>query len=105
MKKTHVPQLGSDKLRLAIEDLAKLNIGTPAKRQISNILYAAANPDNERIDVVLKTLPNARRRNVEKTAQEVSKVTNKVVSRGRAKLMDMSQAEWSALVQNAQNEV
>ena len=69
---------------------------------LGNILKSAANPNNERIDVVISTLPERRKKNVQKTARAVGNVTKTIAERGKLGLMEISETEFQELV-NAAN--
>jgi hypothetical protein len=101
---SHVPALDNLQLEAALLRLQDVPISKDARNTLADILKAAANPDSERIDVVIKTLPPERRRNVDRTAARVSKVTKGVTARARAGLQDMSEEAWNRLVDEANDE-
>lgn len=103
-KRTHVPQLQPNDLTVALDNLANLKIPTASKRVLGDILRAAANPNNERIDVIVKSLEPTRQKLVKKTARQVREVTRDVTSRGRAGLEEMSDEEWQKLVDSSERE-
>jgi len=65
------------------------------------MLQAAANPDAERPEMVAATLPGERRQNVQATMQTLHSITGGVAQRGRQALLDMDDAEWQKLVDEA----
>ncbi len=87
-------------LTVALDNLANLKIPTASKRAIGDILRAAANPNAEKIDVVVSTLDQSRQKLVKKTARQVREVTQDVTRRGRAGLEAMSDDEWNALIES-----
>jgi hypothetical protein len=96
-KRTHIPALGDSDLIVALDKLSKLNIPKAGKDRIGEILRAASNPDNERVDVVVKSLPEKRKSMIAKTARQVGDVARGVMARGRARLESMSDEEWERL--------
>jgi hypothetical protein len=101
---SHIPALDSLQLTAALQKLGLLNIDRTSKGAIADILKAASNPEAESLPVVLASLPKERRRNVDRTAARVSKVTKGVTARARAGLQDMSEEAWNRLVDEANDE-
>lgn len=58
--RTHIPQLTPNDLAIALQRIDLLDIPDNAKRQLKAMLRTAANPNNEQIDTIIKTLPKAR---------------------------------------------
>jgi hypothetical protein len=86
-----------DTLKVKLDELANLPISSPAKDIIGAILRAASNPQSEDIRTVIKTLPQERRKNVERTVKAISRVTSSVMRRGKAGIMNLSDDEWEKL--------
>lgn len=61
-------------------------------------INAAANPDAEKVDVVIQTLDPAERAIVIQSAQEYMQTLSQVGQRGRMGLMGMTDQEWDDLV-------
>lgn len=97
----HIPAPKPERLKLALAALEKAVMPTAAKRYLADVLKAAANPNAERIDVVISTLPHGRRENVQATAAEIGVTAKAAVKRGRMALMGMSADEWDKLVEEA----
>lgn len=97
-QRTHVPKLPKDNLTVALQNLETLKIPAASKRALGDILRAAANPNSEKIDVVVSSLEPARQKLVKKTARQVREITQDVTSRARKALEDMSDEEWQRLV-------
>lgn len=57
---THIPQLSANDLEIAIRRIDQLAIPETAKRQLKAMLRTAANPQNEELETIIKTLPKAR---------------------------------------------
>lgn len=100
LKRKHVPQLPKDSLALALQKLESVPITASAKRALGDILRAAANPNAEKIDVVVGSLDEPRKKLVTKTAKAVREVTQDVTARGRVGLEALSDAEWNALIES-----
>jgi hypothetical protein len=66
------------------------------------ILQAAANEHSEDIEVVIATLDDERKKNVNATRQTVAQFTGDVVRRGGNQLDQMDNAEWERLVEAAE---
>lgn len=101
-KRNHIPALNELELNAALAQLqATPGLTAEARATIEAMLRAAANPNAERIDVVIANLEQERKANVEATTQTINRVTGSVTSRARRALLDMSEAEWTALVNEA----
>jgi hypothetical protein len=98
-----IPRLSPEKLQLAIQEVQASRLSAAAKQTVIAMLQAAANPDSQRIDVVLRTLQPDRRRTIERTASKVNEATNKTLARARAALLELSDDEWQRLVDDANN--
>lgn len=97
-RRKHIPALSADKLELAVQQIQTLPISKGAKAQLTAMLQAAANPDAERPDVVLKTLEPERQANAQETMQRVGDFFDGVTMRGRAALLEISKEQWDALL-------
>jgi hypothetical protein len=103
-KRTHVPALSPDSLKVTLDRLNSLQVSADVRHTIADILKAASNPDNEKIDVIIKTLAPERLKRVEKTAKQVRETTREITTRGRAGLLAMSDSEWDEMVRKANSE-
>lgn len=97
-KRKHIPSLSPLELEAALARLKESELDTDSKAQLEAMLRAASNPNNERIDVVLDTLPYERQRDVLDVAKVINAATKRATKRGRAGLQAMSDAEWDKLV-------
>lgn len=97
-QRKHVPALDAKSLRIALEDLQALNVDDLIKRQVADVLKAASNPDSERIDVVIRSLPKEQRKMIDKTAKGLNALNADVQARGKGRLDAMSEGEWERLV-------
>lgn len=102
-QRKHVPALDAKSLRIALEDLQALKVDDLIKKQVGDVLKAASNPDSERIDVVIKTLPKEQRKMIDKTAKELNVLSAEVQARGKRKIDSLSDAEWQKLVDDSIN--
>lgn len=96
--RTHLPALKGKRLEWALSELDASALPVMAKQQLRAMLQAAANPNAERVDVVITTLPPERRAEVEQAAADVARTMHGAVTRGASGLMDMSDDEWQRLV-------
>lgn len=103
-KRDHLPALNELELQGALAQLRSLTLSEEGKAAIEAMLRAAANPNAERIDVVIASLEQERRQNVEGTTQAINRVTGSVTSRARRALLEISGAEWNRLVEEANKE-
>ena len=101
-KHKHIPPLTSAQLELALQ---KVNddptLSRAAKRQLAEMLKAAANPASQSVDAIIATLSTARRKDVEDTAASVARATVKTARRGSKALRAMDEAEFNRLVEKA----
>lgn len=102
-KRKHIPALKPDQLTQAIQKLQEAKLPPAAKQQLERMLLAAANPQNETVEVIIQTLPAHRRKRIQATAEGLHKNMQAVISRAKRSLMDMSNAEWERLVEEANN--
>lgn len=70
-KLTHIPPLSRDSLIVAAQRIDRLAIPDAAKRELKRMLSAASNPDNEKIETIIKTLPKARQEEILRIFDEV----------------------------------
>ena len=103
-RRKHLSALSADKLELVQQKIDALPISKGAKAQLKAMLKAAANPDNERVDVIIATMPKDEQANIAATAQAVTNISASIMTRGRNALNDMSEAEWNRLLDEAENE-
>lgn len=98
----HIPALNPLELEAALARLgAAPGISKAGKRLIRQMLTAAANPNAEAPEVVIETLPVERRTDIKQTITEVGAVMRGVSQRGERALLQMSDAEWERLVNDA----
>ena len=100
----HIPALSPEKLELALQELETLKLTPAAKTQLGDMLKAAANPNSERADVVIKTMTPEEQANIAATITSLTGVQDSIVARGKQALMDMSDEEWQSLVDEANSE-
>lgn len=102
-KRTHIPPLAPAQLDLALEMLNSAKLPARAARQLADILRAAADPEAEDPKAVLRALPAARRRNAARTAMVSRKAAQRALKRGGARLLEMPDDEWDALMNETQD--
>lgn len=103
-RRTRLPSLNPTQLQAANERIDALPVHASAKQQLKAMLGAAANPDNERPDVVLRTLGKERQQNAALTQQAVGATLTGTVQRGGLALAQMDEATWQKLVDEANGE-
>lgn len=69
---THIPALAPNDLEIALQRIDMLAIDPAAKRQLKAMLKAASNPDTEKIETILKTLPKARQEEIQRIFDEIA---------------------------------
>jgi len=100
----HLPQLNPLELEAALARLQQTNLSPAGKALIASQLRAAANPNAEAPEVVIKSLAKERRADVETTQLNLGGMTARITSRGGAALLALSDAEWDALVNEANDD-
>jgi len=68
------------------------------------MLEAAANPAAEAPEVVIQSLEAERRDNILETVNVLNRFTGGLAARGTARLLEMSDADFNALVDAANDE-
>lgn len=99
----HIPALDDVRLAAALQQVDALKIDRASRGVLADILKAASNPDAESLPVVLASLPKPRRRSVDKTAAQIQAITRGIMTRARDGLSALSDADWDALVDKANN--
>lgn len=94
----HVPGLRADTLKVKLSELRALDVHERVKQDVADILNAAANPDHGKPSVIVKSLPKERQALIQKTAKAVKAISDDVMARGKQRLLEMSEQEWDALV-------
>lgn len=95
----HLPALTPLELEAVQQRLtAAPNISTAGKAVVMQSLRAAANPNAESPDVVIKTLDADEKRAVKEAQAGYTQALNAPLSRGRARLMQMSADEWDKVI-------
>lgn len=100
-KRKHIPALNPAELEQAIERLKDAKLPPAAKRTLEAMMRAASNPANETVEVILRTLPKHRQERIKRTANTVHKHMQSVTDRAKQALLDMPDAEWDRLVEEA----
>lgn len=100
----HLPQLNPLELEAALARLAQTNLSAAGKALIASQLRAAANPNAEAPEVVIKSLAKARKEDIQQTQTDLGGMTALITARGGAALLALSDAEWDALVNEANTE-
>lgn len=99
--RSHIPALSPAQLEKAIAGLGVARISERGRSHLEQMLRAAANPNAERIDVVIASLDDERKRNVSQTAKALADLTRERVARGAARLLEMPEDEFNRLVEEA----
>lgn len=94
----HIPALKPEQLALARAYLAGMPIADAAKRQLLAMVTAAADPNAERVDNVIATLPAERRAEVEQAQTEITRTFRDIAGRGAKALAAMQDDVWDELV-------
>jgi N-acyl-L-homoserine lactone synthetase len=84
-----------------LQQLETLDVGKATRDVLGDILRSAANPDAERVDVVISTLSQERQENVGKTMRKIGQFGKSITKRGAAGLMDISDDEFQRLIDEA----
>lgn len=101
-KRTHL-RLLPENLQRALQTLANTSLDPKTKRAVGDVLATAANADHGKPAVIVKSLPADRQKLIVKTAKRMQTVTDDVMTRGKAKLLDISDDEWDAIVNESIN--
>jgi hypothetical protein len=98
----YIPVLQADVLSKALDMLASLqNVSKPGKVLIGKSLKAAAAGKTEDPETTIAELPPAGQAEVQAGIITLTQDRTNRLSNARAKLMSMSDAEWNALVEEA----
>ncbi len=83
---------------MALDKLQNLAVDDLIKQQVGDVLKAAANADHSKPDVIVRSLPEDRQKLIHKTARQMKTITDDVMTRGKQRLLDMSDDEWERIV-------
>lgn len=98
----YIPVLEADKLNAALDMLASLkNVSKAGKVLIGSSLKAASTGKSEDVDTTIAELPPPGQAEVQAGLVTLAQDRTKRLGNARAKLMSMSEAEWAALVEEA----
>lgn len=104
-KRDHIPALNELELQAALVQLQAMSGLTAAGRTaIEGMLRAAANPNAEKPETLIKMLPLERQHNIAQLSSALRNISSSATQRGAQALMAMSPAEWEALVNGANYE-
>ncbi len=99
-KRKHLPALNPARLLVTLQQIAALNIPVEAQRAVAESLKAAANPQSESPEVVIRTLPRTERDRIQTARKDYARTLKAPINRGKAALMAMGDAEWDALLKD-----
>lgn len=98
----YIPVLEADRLTAALEILASLKaVSKAGKVLIGSSLKAASTGKSEDVDTTIAELPPPGQAEVQAGLVTLAQDRTKRLGTARAKLMSMSEAEWAALVEEA----
>jgi CHASE3 domain sensor protein len=101
----HIPALPPERLENAISQLQSLPAIDPVtKEQIEQMLRAAANPESQSLDAIIPTLEQERQDNISETVKTLTRLETGVLRRARQGLQSLTDEEWNALVDAANDE-
>jgi hypothetical protein len=96
-----LPSLPEPQRKAIAQQLSATALSPRARRQILAMLEAASNPDAEAPDVVIQALEPERRDNILGTIDVLNRFTGGLASRGTRGVLDISDDEFNALVDEA----
>jgi D-alanine-D-alanine ligase-like ATP-grasp enzyme len=100
----HIPALSPERLTVALDKLKQQkNLSPAAKRQLEQMMRTAANPNNDSLNTIIKTMPKERQTQIKAMAVALTRQTGKAVQRGNVGLDAISSDEWERLVNEANN--
>ena len=103
-KRKRIPKLSDAGLKAALSGLDSLKVSEATRRVIRDMLTAAASEEALTPDAVLAGMKDERRDSVAGIAKAVAKHGRGVTKRAKAGLLDLSESEWQALVDEANRE-
>ncbi len=101
-KRRHIPALTPNRLKLALEQIDGANLSKHTRETLKGMVRAAANPQAETPEAVLRSLSPERQQDILALQRELRTQTRGVVQRGREGLLGMSESEWQALIEEAE---
>lgn len=100
-KRKHIPALSPEKLQIALQQLDALKISPAAKRQLKLMIQTAANPDNDKVEAIIKTLPKDRQQQIQAIMVDLTRRTTSITNRATQALTAIPDDEWDRLVEEA----
>jgi hypothetical protein len=95
-----VPKLDPARLQTAVGRLRSANLSGSAKRSIAGMLVNASK-DGDSIAAAIASLPPERQEHIGVIQAELVTFTTDVLTRSADELLAMDEAEWAALVDEA----
>lgn len=103
-KRNRIPKLSDAGLKAALSGLDSLKVSKETRQIIKDMLTAAASEDALTPDAVLAGMKDERRESVAGIAKAVARHGRSVTKRAKTGLLDLSESEWQALVDEANQE-
>lgn len=100
-KLKHIPALPPDSLVVALQKLDMSTLSERGRLRIAQMLKAAANPNAETPEAVMKAMPKERQKDMKATVKAMDNLTLGVAQRGRERLLAMDASEFEKLVSEA----
>lgn len=82
MPNAHIPPLSPNDLEIALRRIDLLAIDPASKRQLKGMLRAASNPDTNKIETIIKTLPKQRQAEIWRIFDDIAAMHKKQTDDG-----------------------
>lgn len=99
----HIPALTPEQMQAAFQKLQDTRLPLAAKKQLQRMLEAAANPNGETVETIIRTLATDRRQLVNDMAAAFTRQSSMVTKRAGQGLDAIPDDEWDRLVNEANN--
>lgn len=101
-KRRHIPALTPNRLQMALEQIDGAKLSKHTRETLKGMVKAAANPQAETPEAVLRSLPPERQQDILALQRELRTQVQGFVQRAHEGLLGMSEAAWQALVEEAE---
>lgn len=98
MPRSHIPPLSPNDLAIALQRIDRLAIDPASKRQLKSILKAASNPDTNKIETIIRTLPKARQEEIRRIFDEIAAMHKKQTDDGNQAVLLLALVSLGTLI-------
>lgn len=97
-QRDHIPPLSPNDLEIALQRIDLLAIDSVSKRQLKGMLRAASNPDTNKIETIIKTLPKERQAEIWRIFEDIATMHKKQIDDGNRAVLLLALLSLGTLI-------